>query len=186
MIKVGVVGHRYLAEIEKITTAVDQTLNHIAGSFGNVPLQIISSLAEGADRLVAQRALERHDTSLLALLPLPKQEYIKDFSTSASRDEFRHLLGQADRILTLTEVSQREQAYQAAGHYLLQHADVIIAIWDGKQAQGQGGTGEIALEARRRQLPLAWIHAGNRRPGTEQPTSLGEEQGRVTWERLPD
>jgi len=40
-------------------------------------------------------------------------------------------------------------------------------------------------EARRRGLPLAWVHAGNRRPGSEEATSLGEEQGRLTLERFP-
>jgi hypothetical protein len=33
-------------------------------------------------------------------------------------------------------------------------------------------------------LPIARVHAGNRRPGTMEPTSLGEEQGRVTFERF--
>jgi hypothetical protein len=29
------------------------------------------------------------------------------------------------------------------------------------------------------------VHAGNRAPGTLQPTSLGSEQGRVTFENWP-
>jgi hypothetical protein len=42
----------------------------------------------------------------------------------------------------------------------------------------------IVDEARQNGLPIAWIHAGNRVPGTHEPTSLGEEQGKITFERL--
>jgi len=51
-------------------------------------------------------------------------------------------------------------------------------------AQGLGGTGGIALRARERGLPIAWVHAGNRKPGTEEPTSLGADQGQLTLENL--
>jgi hypothetical protein len=33
-------------------------------------------------------------------------------------------------------------------------------------------------------LPFAWVHAGNRRPGTMEPTSLRTDQGHVTYENL--
>ena len=68
---------------------------------------------------------------------------------------------------------------------MLARADVLVAIWDGQGAQGLGGTGGIVAEARERGLPLAWVHAGNRRPGTAEATSLGDEQGEVTFERFP-
>jgi predicted flavoprotein YhiN len=80
----------------------------------------------------------------------------------------------------------RDQAYAAVGRYVLEHCDVLIAIWDGQSAQGLGGTGDIVAQARQRGLPMAWIHAGNHRPGTEEPTTLGEEQGKVSLERFPD
>lgn len=60
-----------------------------------------------------------------------------------------------------------------------------IAVWDGQEAQGQGGTAAIVAQARQRGLPLAWIRAGNRRPGTQEPMILGEEQGKVSFERFP-
>lgn len=67
---------------------------------------------------------------------------------------------------------------------MLDHCDVLVTIWDGQELQGQGGTGGTVTAARRRGLPIAWVHAGNRKPGTEEPTSLGEEQGTVTFENL--
>jgi hypothetical protein len=61
----------------------------------------------------------------------------------------------------------------------------LLAVWDGKSAQGVAGTAGIVAQARAHRLPLAWIHAGNRLPGTDSPTTLGEEQGKLTCENFP-
>lgn len=185
MITIGVTGHRFLAEVDKIMPAIDHALDKIEDDFGNRPLTILSSLAEGADRLVVQQAMKRGNTSLFVPLPLPKDEYLSDFRSPSSQKAFLRLLEQAEEVITLPAASTREEAYQAAGLYILDHADILIAIWDGQGAQGTAGTGEIVAEARQRELPMVWIHAGNRKPGTEQPTTLGEEQGVVTFERFP-
>ena len=79
-----------------------------------------------------------------------------------------------------------DAAYEHAGLVMLDRCEVLVAIWDGMHAQGQGGTGGLVAEARRRAMPVAWVHAGNRRTGTVEPTSLGDQQGAVSFERLPD
>jgi hypothetical protein len=67
---------------------------------------------------------------------------------------------------------------------VLDRCEVLLAIWDGQGAQGQGSTGAIVGQARQRGLPLAWVHAGNRERGTQEPTSMGAEQGLVTLENF--
>ena len=67
---------------------------------------------------------------------------------------------------------------------MLNHCDVLITVWDGQGAQGVGGTGGIVAEARKKNMPIAWVHAGNRKPGTEEATSLGEGQGMVLYENF--
>jgi len=186
MITIGVTGHRFLAEVEKLTTSVDSALAKIERVFGDPKMQVISSLAEGADRLMVVQALARGKAALIVPLPFPEDEYLTDFSSETSKEEFHQLLAQAEEVLTLPPAPTREEAYASAGHYLLDHCQVLIAIWDGQDAQRVGGTGEIAAAARRRKLPLAWIQAGNRKPGTEEPTTLGENQGRVIYENFPD
>jgi hypothetical protein len=185
MITIGATGHRFLAEEHKIIPSIDQALNKIQQTFKGSSLNVVSSLAEGADRLIVQRAMERKNISLTALLPMPQEEYIKDFDSALSRKEFQRLVDQAQKIITLPSPTTRKEAYQAAGQHLLSHADVLISIWDGQRPQGKGGTGEITIHARQQGKPLAWIHAGNRMPGTEQATTLGEEQGLVTFENFP-
>jgi hypothetical protein len=67
---------------------------------------------------------------------------------------------------------------------VLDNSEVLITIWDGRDALGRGGTADIVGRARGRGLPIAWVHAGNRQPGNSEPASLGEEQGRVTFEHI--
>ena len=185
MITIGVTGHRFLVEVDKITAGIDQTLDHIEKSFGDSSFQVISALAEGSDRLVVRRVLRHQGAQLVVLLPLPQTDYITDFKAPESSSEFLELLDQAEEVLTLLPAPTREESYASAGYYLLDHCQVLIAIWDGQKTQGIGGTGEIAAAARRRKLPLAWIQAGNRVPGTEESTSLGDSQGRVIYENFP-
>lgn len=112
-----------------------------------------------------------------------------------SLDEFRALLAQATEQITLQDTpappgDERDAAYDAVGDYLLDHCSVLIAVWDGQEAQGQGGTGGVVAGARQREMRIVWVHAGNRKrlapedTGPDVPTSLGEEQGKLSYEGL--
>jgi hypothetical protein len=184
MVRIGVTGHRILADLGKIDAGVEGALRAIEQAFNREQMTVISALAEGADRIVAYHVLARPGARLIVPLPLPKSEYIADFKSGESRAEFLSLLAQADQIIEMSPATTRAQAYEAAGEHVLNHSDVLVTIWDGRDAQGRGGTGEMVARARRRGIPIAWVHAGNRKPGTLEPTSLGDEQGRVTFENL--
>jgi hypothetical protein len=186
MVAIGVMGHRFLAELDRLAAGVDEALRRIEQTFPDQALTVISPLAEGADRLVVQRVLARPGARLVVPLPLPQSDYMTDFELAESKEEFLSLLGQADEVIVPPPAPTRDRAYTAVGRYVVDHCDVLIALWDGQTAQGMGGTAEIVAEARRRGLPLAWVRAGNRIPGTDEPTTLGEEQGKVTFERFPD
>lgn len=184
MAVIGVTGHRVLAEQEKLDAGLDAVAGRIAEAFPGEDWTVVSALAEGADRFVAARLLDRPATRLVAVLPLPPHDYEADFPTHASREEFRSLLDRAHEVVEVPRAASRDAAYEAAGRGVLDRADVLVAVWDGRGAQGQGGTAAIVAQARERGLPLAWLHAGNRRPGTLEPTTLGVEQGEVSFERL--
>ena len=185
MVGIGVTGHRVLAEPERIETGLAAVAGRIEAAFPGVPWTIVCALAEGADRLVTRRLLDRPATRLVAVLPLPVRDYEAGFSDDGSREEFRSLLHRADDVVELTTADGGDAAYEAVGRAIVDRADVLVAVWDGQAAQGRGGTGAVVARARARGLPLAWVHAGNRRPGTLEPTSAGAEQGEVTFERLP-
>jgi hypothetical protein len=175
IISLGVTGHRFLSEMDAVMAGVDSALQRILETFPSSDFRVLSSLAEGADRIIVKKFLAFPDTALWVPLPLPEEEFLRDFETSASKQEFMHLLGEAEKVITLSVTGSREDAYLAAGKYILDHCDLLVAVWDGEPAQGPAGTSAIVALGRQRGLPMAWIHAGNNNHG----------QGEVTFEHFP-
>ena len=186
MINLGVSGHRFLDEEQKLSRGIDAALNTIVQAFGDQPLRVMSALAEGADRLIVRRVLKTKGSQLTVLLPLPEDEYLKDFDTETSKNEFLSFFDQANQIIQLPPAPSREKAYAMQGSFLVDKSDVLLIIWDGLDSQGLGGTGDVAASARVQNMPLAWVKAGNRKPGTTEPTSLGINQGIVVYENFPE
>lgn len=141
----GVTGHRGLPDPEAVSRSVRAWL---ANGGGGVTT-LLSPLAEGADRLVAREFLNLPDGVLHAVLPLPAEEYLKDFATPASQAEFSRLLAAAAEITVLPPLATRAAAYTAAGCYVVDHCDILLAIWDGQPARGSGGTGEVVAYAQK-------------------------------------
>ncbi|KPL74835.1 hypothetical protein ADN00_13435 [Ornatilinea apprima] len=183
ILRIGISGHRFLSDPERLTAALENVCQTLHFRFPQIGWQICSPLAEGADRLAASVFL-KHQSDLIAILPLPPEEYLLSFSTADSREEFTQYLYKAQEVIQLPAQPDVDQAYAALGLFLLENCDILLVIWDGSASQGKGGTGEIALEARRRKIPMIWIHAGNRISGTQTATSLGDEQGRVDYENF--
>ena len=168
MATIGVTGHRILSDQNVLLKSIDQALIRMSERFGEEPLTLMTALAEGSDRLVATQFRANHSRHIVAILPLKPEEYISDFGSEESRKEFSDLLTAANEVIQLPDFSNRNEAYEAAGRYVVDHSDALICIWDGLPEQGQGGTGSMVERARKRGIPLVWIHAGNREPGTEQ------------------
>jgi hypothetical protein len=149
---VGVTGHRDLQPDEwpaleaRLATLLD-TLQSAAPTAG---LRVLSSLAEGADTLVARVAVAR-GLSLTAILPLPVDDYRGDFVDDAARAEFDRLLAAADEVVvapvvrddTGRIVPSRELAYVAAGEIIAAASRVLIALWDGLDSAQLGGTAHV-------------------------------------------
>ena len=160
---VGVTGHRKLADKGRLAAAVDAALDEIERrateerSGGPRRLIVLSPLAEGADRLVAKRVLAREGGELEAVLPFPENEYAADFASAGSRVEFADMLARARSVERLPPSPTRAEAYARAGRYVVDHCDVLIAIWDGKPEEGPGGTAEAVRYAREQGRALVWI-----------------------------
>jgi len=183
MVSIGVTGHRDLDNVKLITSSVDEVLRKIRNTFSGETLTIISPLAEGADRLVVWRAMENNDVHLVVPLPLEISEYMQDFSGIYSKAEFVTLLEQAAQVIELPAEETREASYLAAGSYILDHSDLLIAVWDGQPARGPGGTGQIVAQAREKLMPIAWVFSGDQDP---HPQSIaGKTPGEVTFENFP-
>jgi len=181
---IGICGHRWVRESSELLSAIDKVVEKIEQDYSFQSLKLISPLAEGADRVVAKRMLLSSNAALVALLPFPVEDYLVDFSTPVSVREFRDLFVQANQIIELPGHLTREEAYVALGKTLLDQSDVLIAVWDGKPANGRGGTAEIVQEVRERGMPLAWIH--HTQPGKmETVVTPDADQMRLIFERFP-
>ena len=171
ILRIGVTGHRKLDSPAMVENRVVEVLalldNLLLAEAGSLPRRFvaISPLAEGSDRIVAREVLAWRGKgnclpSLLeAVLPLPVDEYEKDFSSPGSLKEFRDLLGQARQVRLISKQSSRESSYESAGRHVTGHCDVLMAVWNGKEAQGRGGTAEIVGYARSQRHPLIWINS---------------------------
>jgi hypothetical protein len=161
-LRIGVTGHRKLDHPEVLVPLVEGALRQlkelIAGSAeAAIGLVVVSSLAEGADRLVAETVLGVPESRLEVALPVPVDDYCRDFSDPDSQKQFHGLLGRASERWTAPASSSRDEAYEQAGKYVVDRSDVLIALWDGEPARGQGGTAAIVGYARQRQVPLVWV-----------------------------
>ena len=129
-------------------------------------LAIVSSLAEGSDRIVAEVGLAA-GFELEVILPFGRAEYADDFETLASRARFEHLLARASTVFELSgDAVERPPAYEAAGLFMLAKIDLLIAIWDGQRAAGIGGTAQIVGRAMADGIPIIRIDPAN--PNTMQ------------------
>jgi hypothetical protein len=151
VLRIGVTGHRDLGDVDTAERAVDGVIDDLVTSRPDgTALELRSALAEGADRLVAERVLARDGSRLVAVLPLGADDYRRDFLTPTSLDHFERLLDQADAVeVPLRDAAgSREAAYERAGRAMVDASDVLIALWDGEPSRGRGGTAEIIDYAR--------------------------------------
>jgi hypothetical protein len=155
-LRVGVSGHRLLADPAAVSAEVDRVLDRLAAAEPGAGLVAVSALAEGADRIVAGRVLARGGR-LEVILPLAVDDYASDFAGAGSRGEFAGLLAAATRVSVVPPDDRdpsREAAYARAGTAMLHASDVLLALWDGAAARGRGGTAEVVAEARGLGLPV--------------------------------
>ena len=181
-IRIGVTGHRTLddptalqalvkkaidAEVEGLLPELSRQKIERARRADRIanPFSVLSPLAEGADRVVARAVLEYPGARLDVVLPLAHEDYLEDFATEASRKEFEELLGRCDKPVFLRarriaeesrdaggRAEMRKEAYAKEGRYVVDHCDVLVAVWDGEPSSERGGTAEIvqyALEVNR-------------------------------------
>lgn len=156
----GITGHRPDRLDDAVLPGLDTRIRSVLDALLG-PLTVVSSLAEGADRLAAAAATARGDR-LLAILPFAKAEFARDFATEGSLAEFAGLLAQASEIIELPGTRgavATDAAYEAAAAAVLARADVLLAIWDGEPGRGIGGTAHTVEVALARDIPVIWIAA---------------------------
>ena len=151
---VAVTGHRDLVprEVPRIRREVQSFFTDLRRRFPELPLLVITPVAEGADRLVAEVAAAE-GIPLLLVLPMPRSIYREDFDELA-KAEFDTLMTLGDVIElplvagntpALIDSSQeaRDLQYERLGVYIAAHCHVLLALWDGEDSLAPGGTAHV-------------------------------------------
>lgn len=140
--RVGCTGHQGLSLSTRrdVAAAIASVL---AGQTEDA-LVGFTSLAQGADQLFAFAVLAAGGQVHAVI---PSQGYEESFTSDQARDTYIALLTLATDTTMLPFAEPNEAAYLAAGHEVADHCDMLIAVWDGHEAGGKGGTGDIVTYA---------------------------------------
>lgn len=151
MKRIGVTGHRSIPP-EAHAHVLESMRAAFCGHDGS--LEALSSLAVGADQLFADIALA-HGAELTVVIP--SGDYEEGFADQAELTRYRALKARAAREVRLDFPHATDEAYYAAGAYIADHCDRLLAVWDGRPARGLGGTGDIVTYARALGRPVTVI-----------------------------
>jgi hypothetical protein len=160
---VGVTGHRpqRLQDVDRplLNERVRDVLATLAAASSRT-VTVLSPLAEGADQIVARQAVDA-GYRLACILPFPRSVYVNDFATIRVKAEYHALLSLAASVTELdgsqVTAEERDRAYAEVGSYTVAHSEVLLAIWDGCQARGEGGTAQVVDAALAARMPVLWI-----------------------------
>lgn len=152
---VGCTGHRQIPP-----AAMDLVSDGIRTEIERYPVETlvgVCSLAVGADQLFARAVL---DVGGRLHAVIPSHGYESTFSPT-DRTTFRSLLDRADVVEVLEFHEPCAAAFGAAGNRVADLSDLLIAVWDGRAADGRGGTADALAYARgrARNIVVVWpIH----------------------------
>jgi hypothetical protein len=153
---VGFTGHRTLVDKAGVERRMREVLTGLRDERG-VEWLALSSAAAGSDLMFARTA-RAVALGWEAVLPFPPAEFRRDFGEPEWR-EVETLLADAEHVRVIGERSVREDAYLDAGMEIVNHSDLLLAVWDGEPSRGRGGTAEIVAYARELHRPLVIIDA---------------------------
>jgi hypothetical protein len=152
-ITVGVVGHLDVITTDEQKAQIESLFKDLAKGYPSSPVYLFSSIAEGADRYVANIFLDlkrnnegyKERFELIVPMPFEIEEYKNDFSEESDR-EFDDLLKQARRSFCVgyddNKQIDRPQQYLKTGKLVADSSLILIALWDG-EAGKKGGTADI-------------------------------------------
>jgi hypothetical protein len=192
---IGLTGHRDIDSGAKaaVRQALRTELETLKGRFSTLPVELVTGLAEGADSLATEVALEI-GLPVRGVLPMPRSLFEDDFEGEALED-FRRLADD-DRVvleeLPLPDGNEshdfahgaaRDALYGRLMDYLVRRSNVLIALWDGEVAGLTGGSSDVVI----RYLAGSELQSfGNRSFETFDEAALAEDKSDlVIWIKTP-
>ena len=171
-IVIGITGHRDIKEedISKLEEKIFEIYKSLIEKYPSTPLILLTPLADGADRLAANVALNKFKGRITVSVPLPFDvdsykttlgKKIDGITPEDSKEEFEILLDQVNdqenqhipktipmvfddkKYTALNDDEKRRKKYSIVGEYIAIHSHILIALWNECSEGKTGGTGEI-------------------------------------------
>lgn len=161
LFRMGMGGHQQLGDEETIQfveqqfKALLEEYRERAGKDGK-EFVACAALALGADRLFVKVAL---GLGIAVEVVIPCEQYEQIFSSEV-QEEYRSLLGRCRQVHRLPIRTCSDDAYLAAGEWIVENSDVVVLAWNGYPAAGKGGTADMVSHARF--LGRPWVHVHTR------------------------
>ncbi|MGH8901880.1 MAG: hypothetical protein ACRDYA_09415 [Egibacteraceae bacterium] len=149
MARVGVTGHQALPP--RTALLVDHALRVLLERLDDPDLVGITCLADGADQLFARAVL---DCGGALEVVVPAERYRDGLEPASARAAYDHLFARACQVERLTFSESTERAHLAAGRFVVEASDVLVAVWDGEPARGLGGTADVVRYAHELGVPV--------------------------------
>ena len=203
VVNIGVTGHRagvltaplvrtlrpvvytVFRELRDATLRLQESEDELC-SLTEAQLRLHTPLATGADQIAAICA-RSSGYFVRAVLPFEPTEYRKDFAEGEELEGFEQALAAADEIFALPgDRSDLEGAYVLVGESLVTTADVVIAIWDGEEGRGPGGTAHVVELALRNSVPVIHIDIDHGSDQVEMRALIDGQEARPSRSPLRD
>lgn len=150
MPRIAISGHRGLNA--HTADLIDQALRE---RLSKHPADVtgLSCLADGADQIFAHAVI---DLGGILEVIIPAKEYRAGLP-AAAHSEYDDLLTRAVAVHRLPFVESTPESHMAASKLMVDEADELYAVWDGKPARAYGGTADVVAYARDHDTPVEVI-----------------------------
>jgi hypothetical protein len=151
---VAVTGHRDIAPNDeaRLRALILKRLETLRCKYTSTPLLALSGLAEGADMVFAEAALEL-GIELVAVLPGSAEIFAKDFERPVHaernpkdlKQRFEALCARCTDVVVVGNgrLAEDPRRYTFVGAYLVRRCHILFALWDGGEAKPESGTGQV-------------------------------------------
>lgn len=150
MPRIAISGHRGLnaRTADLVNHAVREKLSAYSADVTG-----LSCLADGADQIFARAVV---DSGGRLEVIIPAEEYRAGLPAEAHA-EYDDLLARAVSVHQMPFTESTSESHMAASKLMVDKADELYAVWDGKPARAYGGTADVVAYARDHDTPVEVI-----------------------------
>jgi hypothetical protein len=179
-IVIGVTGHRdpkCAPTLRRSAENLFRSLQSALSETNGAPLILACGLAEGADHIAAEA---RGNMPLIAISPMPLNDYRATFSTAAGLAKFDELWLTADLQIELPWIgTARDETghvaqFEQLGWVLSRYAHLLVAFWDGEVVSTPKPGGTAHVVAARRATEMARLPVTGDQRGLQRLRALLE------------